>query len=73
MSEGLHRCLPCGLARVHWTSLVSHIQDNHLQSFPGYTCRTCGTTMKNLDSFINHSGVAHGKTQMELGISQNNY
>jgi len=57
--ENIWHCMDCDYTTRNKTSLISHVQGKHIDSFPGYICKICGGRSGTYCGFEKHMSRQH--------------
>jgi len=57
--ENIWHCQDCDYTTRNKTSLISHVQGKHIESFPGYICKICGGRSGTYCGFEKHMSRQH--------------
>ena len=57
--ENIWHCVDCDYTTRNKTSLISHVQGKHIDSFPGYICKICGGRSGTYCGFEKHMSRQH--------------
>lgn len=57
--ENTWHCVACEYTARNKTSVISHVQGKHLEEFPGYMCKICGSRSGTYGGFDKHMSRQH--------------